>query len=370
MNEDKKQEMDVEALVQEASKWNTDGQFVGALKYSAHGIIQRLAKALDAERTRADGWRRVGEDNDRHAFEACGHLVAVLQHGWPDGTTAPACVREARAFLAGKSTDGDQQRAHELLTAAGVHEDELSRRIEALALDREKAWAEAARLRADLGTANRFHATAIQERDAFKAALAAEDEAHTNALGELAALRAELAVEQGKTKAHLDAANAWRERCTSERAKLREIFDAFEFTLGDPSRPEHVAHVVAEAKRLRATFAKPRHSGINRNPFAEIIPTDALERGILEFVDNAIKSSARQNSENVFDLLVQATRAAEERKAEIERLKASDEKSFADLAVMAERSWKEQAPFASVKIAFEWGFVRGAQAILGAKGGA
>lgn len=173
--------------------------------------IMGLTAALRAERTRADGWR--------HAFEARGHLAAVIAHGWPEGTTAPA-------FLAGGTTDGADRRAHELLTAAGVHEDELPRRIDAPMLDREKARTEAQRLRADLATVNRFHASAVQERDEAKAELAASDEALAHERAEVAALRAELAAEQGKTKVHLDAANAWRERFNAEEKRRKALCEA------------------------------------------------------------------------------------------------------------------------------------------------
>lgn len=70
-------------------------------------IQHRLACALRAERERAEegaDWgkrhrkaRRVAEANLVLGEQ---HLRAVLAHGWPEGTTGPACVRAARAFLA------------------------------------------------------------------------------------------------------------------------------------------------------------------------------------------------------------------------------------------------------------------------------
>jgi hypothetical protein len=108
---------DVEALLREAERVFTlvdwgEGK-PQPLKYDFATMARNLAAALRAERERAEALQQEGDylrgrkrHEERSGDESRGHLRRVLAHGWPEGTTGPACVREARAFLAGEVPTG------------------------------------------------------------------------------------------------------------------------------------------------------------------------------------------------------------------------------------------------------------------------
>lgn len=164
--------VDVDALLREADAWRFGLSARNGRTYN--DMIHDLAAALRAERGRANTWQKAGEANDAHAHKALDLLSAVLDWGWPDGTTGPEPVRRAQAFLRGE----EQATRHDDAREAMLRETELVLRCEAresrVAVDKDLHPADIAR---ELGRQLR---SLRHDLSLARAQLATEDEAVTH----------------------------------------------------------------------------------------------------------------------------------------------------------------------------------------------
>lgn len=269
---------DVDALLQEVERWldgfgwHSDESVPAVRCRQIMRLLSYVAAALRAERERHEDTARclgeaaAAEWQTRQAVDqAYGHLRAILDWGWPDGTTGPEPVRRARAFLAGEeqAPHRDDAREIELLRKELADKGVALERM----VDRVKSARESLRqifdafefghgditnaedVRTVVSTASgvrrlancviqvaqdrqKEHEALFEERKAHtatRAKLATEDEAHAHtraqladAKGGLAAAGREVERLQGVTREALAAQN----RAESEAASLRiEVTD-------------------------------------------------------------------------------------------------------------------------------------------------
>jgi hypothetical protein len=177
---------DVEALLRDAAAF---GRWAGIDIEQASGctdvkaLVANLAAAFRAERERhTDTARCLGEAVGAEwqvrqvVDQAHGHLRAVLDWGWHDGTAGPEVVRKARAFLAG---DGQAPRPEDDVTwLRRMWDEEVKAHTETQAADTAKMH-EIGRLKSQLA-GERANLSRLEAK------LSAEDEAHAHTRAELA----------------------------------------------------------------------------------------------------------------------------------------------------------------------------------------